>query len=67
MLEEIIPIDLTFTKFPCHKQAAERTVKLVTEASKKVCGHNKRDGFIRSTLKSRKTMPEFRYKRHHKT
>jgi len=63
MLEEPIPIDWTFTKFPCHTQAVERTVKLVTEASKKVCGHNKRDGFIRSTLKSRKAMPEFRSKR----
>ena len=67
MLEEPIPIDWTFTKFPCDTQAAERIVKLVTEASKKVCGHNKRDGFIHSTLKSRKAMPEFRYKRQYKT
>ncbi|CAH1111186.1 unnamed protein product [Psylliodes chrysocephalus] len=29
---------LNFEKFPCHTQAVERCVKLVTEASTKVCG-----------------------------
>ena len=67
LLEDPIPIDRTFTKFPCHTQAAERTVKLVTEASKKVCGHIKRDGFNYSTLKSRMAMTEFRYKREYNT
>lgn len=46
-------------KFQCHTQAVERTVKLVTEASSKVCGFVNRDGYIRSTLKSRSTMPQF--------
>lgn len=48
-----------FGKFPCHTQAVERCVKLVTEASKKVVGAKSRDGFIRSTLASRAAMPKF--------
>lgn len=50
---------LDFKKYPCHTQAVERCVKLVSEASSKVCGHIARDGFIRSTLVSRTNMPEF--------
>ncbi|GBL94841.1 hypothetical protein AVEN_197523-1 [Araneus ventricosus] len=46
-------------KFPCHTQAVERWIKLVTEASNKVCGHDARDGSIRETLKSRSVMPNF--------
>ena len=40
-------------KFPCHTQAVERCVKLVTEGSIKVCRHEARDGHIRATLKYR--------------
>lgn len=46
-------------KFPCHTQAVERCVKLVSEASVKVCGQESRDGYIKSTLLSRSIMPEF--------
>ncbi|GBM41224.1 hypothetical protein AVEN_180526-1 [Araneus ventricosus] len=46
-------------KFPCHTQVMERCIKLVTEASNKVCGHEARDGYIRATLKSRSVMPNF--------
>jgi hypothetical protein len=49
-------------KFPCHTQSVERCVKLVTEASGKVCGHENRDGYIRATLKSRSMMPKFNTK-----
>lgn len=49
-------------KFPCHTQAVERCVKLVTEASNKVFGHEARDGYIRTTLKSRSVMPHFSQK-----
>lgn len=45
--------------FPCHTQAVERCIKLVTEASIAVCGKNKRDGFIRARLLSRQRMPTF--------
>lgn len=51
--------DWNFGKFPCHTQAVERCVKLVTESSQKVVGANNRDGFIRSTLASRALMPKF--------
>ncbi|GBN74388.1 hypothetical protein AVEN_273088-1 [Araneus ventricosus] len=46
-------------KFPCHIQAVERCIKLVTEASNKVCGREARDGYIRATLKSRSVKPNF--------
>ncbi|GBM50949.1 hypothetical protein AVEN_114602-1 [Araneus ventricosus] len=34
----------SFTDFPCHMVAVERTVKLVTEAVFRVCGFDARDG-----------------------
>ncbi|GBM59718.1 hypothetical protein AVEN_40643-1 [Araneus ventricosus] len=46
-------------KFPGHTQAVERCVKLVTEASNKVCAHEARDDYIRATPKSRSVMPNF--------
>ncbi|GBN41734.1 hypothetical protein AVEN_192267-1 [Araneus ventricosus] len=46
-------------KFPCHTQAVERCVKLVTEASNKVCVHKARNGYIRATLKSRSVLRNF--------
>ncbi|GBN88697.1 hypothetical protein AVEN_19754-1 [Araneus ventricosus] len=46
-------------KFPGHTQGVERCVKLVTEASNKVCAHETRDDYIRATLKSRSVMPNF--------
>ena len=45
--------------FPCHTQAVERCVKLVTESSSAVCGEQQRDGFIRSRIESRKIMNTF--------
>lgn len=50
---------MAFPKLPCHTQTVERCVKLVTEASLAVCGHDARDGFIRSRLESRRLMPKF--------
>lgn len=51
--------DWDIKDFPCHTQAVERCVKLVTEASLKLCGPQSRDGYIRTTLKSRKLIKEF--------
>ncbi|KAJ9582304.1 hypothetical protein L9F63_003340 [Diploptera punctata] len=51
--------NITFKQFPVHTQAVERCVKLVTEASDKVCGAESRDGFIRTTLLSRSPRPNF--------
>ncbi|GBM51386.1 hypothetical protein AVEN_168772-1 [Araneus ventricosus] len=48
-----------FDKFPCHTQAIEQCVKLVTQASQKAVGSTSRDGFIRTTLLSRSSMPSF--------
>lgn len=52
-----------FPQFPCHTQAVERCVKLVTEASAAVCGAPARDGFIRARLEARRIMPVFDTKR----
>lgn len=49
---------------PCHNQAVERHVKLVTEASSQVCGFDRRDGLIRQKLKSRQIMKKFHTKHH---
>jgi hypothetical protein len=53
---------IEFPRFPCHTQAVERCVKLVTKASLAVCGTASRDGFIRSRLESRQVMPVFHTK-----
>jgi len=53
-------------QFPCHTQATERCVKLVTEASASVCGPSRRDGFIKTCLESRKQMPVFNTKKQYR-
>lgn len=55
-----------FRDIPCHTQAVERCVKLVTEASSKVCGAKNRDGIIKSTLISRSMVPVFNTKKDYK-
>ncbi|XP_031339105.1 uncharacterized protein LOC116167737 isoform X3 [Photinus pyralis] len=50
---------VTVEEFPCHSQAVERGVKLVTEASSAVCGSKARDGYIRARIKSRTEVPKF--------
>ena len=51
-------------KYPSHTHAVERSVKLVTEASGKTVGPQNRDGFIKTTLESRKHMPKFESKKY---
>ena len=58
--------DWDVKKCPFHSQAVERCVKLVTEASLKVCDSQSRDGFIRTTLKSRSMIPDFTTKSQYK-
>jgi hypothetical protein len=56
-------VDVRFTvDIPCHSQAVERSVKMVTEASKSVYGFDARDGYIRAVLKSRHFMSTFQSK-----
>ncbi|CAH1112821.1 unnamed protein product [Psylliodes chrysocephalus] len=50
--KETIIID----SFPCHTQAVERCVKIVTEASLKVRGETSRDGYIKAKLEARKSL-----------
>ena len=45
--------------YPCHTQAVERTIKLVTEAASSVIGQEARDGFMRQKIKSRKEIGRF--------
>lgn len=58
---------IDFPRFPCHTQAVERCVKLVTEAAAAVCGADARHGFILSRLDSRRIMPSFSTKCEYKT
>ncbi len=48
---------------PCHMQAVERTVKLVSEVSKTVCGKEKRTGQILTVLQGSSNMNKFETKR----
>lgn len=62
IVAEMTP-SVLFPKFPCHTQAVERCVKVVTEASAAVCDEKSRDGFIRTRLASRELMPTLESKR----
>ena len=42
--------------YPCHTQAVERAIRLVTEASSSVIGQAARDGVIRQKIKTRKNL-----------
>jgi hypothetical protein len=55
--------DWDVRSFPCHTQAVERCVKLVTTSAQEVVGFQNRDGWIRATLKSREIMPTFNTKK----
>ncbi|KAK0069077.1 hypothetical protein Bpfe_001259 [Biomphalaria pfeifferi] len=55
-------IMLPIIQVPCHTQAVERHVKLVTEASQSVCGERVRNGFIKNRILSRQQMTAFNQK-----
>lgn len=48
-----------FSSFPCHTQAVERGIKLVTEAAALVHGQERRHGFIKAKIVSQKVMSSF--------
>jgi hypothetical protein len=56
-MKTVTPI-ITFPNLPCHTQAVERCIRLVTEACVAVC-ESQRDGFIRSRIESRSVMQSF--------
>ena len=62
-IRDIANTPLDIPKYPCHTQAVERAIKLVSEASEKVYGLNARDGYIRQVCRSRAVMPVFETKR----
>ena len=47
---------LAVPDYPCHTQAVERGVHLVSEASQSVIGQEARDGFIRQRIQARKEL-----------
>jgi hypothetical protein len=60
-LEEAIETGkmLQIENYPCHTQAVERHVKLVTDAASSVCGKERREGYIRAKIESRKKMSKY--------
>lgn len=50
---------MLFLRLPCHTQAVERSVKIVTEAAMSACDKKARDGIIHAKIASRKAMPKF--------
>lgn len=54
----IVSNEINILQYPCHTQAVERCVKLVTEASASVCGPESRDGFILARISSRENLPK---------
>nr|CAI5823862.1 unnamed protein product [Callosobruchus analis] len=53
---------LNIDEYPCHTQAVERCVKVITEAFLKVCGSEARDGYIRAKIDARKDLSIFENK-----
>ena len=58
-IQAVIDAPLALAKYPNHTQSVERCIKLVSDASKQVYGHNARDGFIRARKSSQGLMPRF--------
>ena len=44
---------------PCHNQVVERHVQIVSEAASQLTSFEKRDGFIRQKIQSRKLLKKF--------
>lgn len=59
LIQDPVTPAVEFPLFPCHTQAVERGVKLVSEASGLVCGFNSRNGLILSKLESQKKIKVF--------
>ena len=67
-LQQFIVMDVTLTiifpEFFCYSLAVGRLVKVVSEASKAVCGPKSRDRLICARTASRQLMPRFESKRY---
>ena len=51
-IRAFIPTLLELLRYPCHTQAVECGIKVVSEAASAVIGEEARDGFIRQNLLS---------------
>lgn len=60
---EEVPYNIDLKNIPCHSQAVERCVKVVTEASKHVSNESQREGYIIAKLRHRSLMPLLRSKK----
>ena len=49
--------------YPNHTQSTERAIQQVTQAAASVCGHDKRDGYVRARIAHRETVPFFESKK----
>ena len=47
-------------KYPCHTQAVERAIRLISEASATVVGKEARIGFIRQRIEARNELPHLK-------
>ena len=54
---------LEVPNYPCHTQAVERAIKLVSEASAAVVGQEAREGFISQQIKERQELTKFESKK----
>ncbi|GBM87549.1 hypothetical protein AVEN_107199-1 [Araneus ventricosus] len=52
-----------WSKYPCHAQAVERCIRLVSEASESVYGDEKRHGFILNRIQSRSLIKHYNTKK----
>ena len=62
-LTEIELSPLWFDDIPCHSQAVERMVAIVTQAAELKMGYQSRHQTILNCLKSRKILPTYESKR----
>ena len=46
-------------QYPIHSQSTERAVQEVSLAAARVCGADKRDGFVRARIAHREILPVF--------
>ncbi|GBL85919.1 hypothetical protein AVEN_63232-1 [Araneus ventricosus] len=52
-----------WSKYPCHTQAVERCIRLVSEASESVYGEEKRHGFILNRIQSKSLINHYNTKK----
>ena len=57
-LYQLLEKPLVVEPLPCHTQSIERVIREVSIASENVYGFEKRDGYIRAKIESRKLVPE---------